>query len=129
MSKLANDQLSCSAQRRLEQPKWRELARRYNRGENLKKLAIEYGLDIGYVRQTLLYARRAPGLYTAKAREAFRLHEGGCMYAQIARLFGCSKQYVGSLLDGIPNENGHRHGGSSSYRPQGWPDMIARGEW
>lgn len=112
------------ADKKMQDPMWQEIARRYQEGETAKRLAFVYGQSLEKVRGLVSRLDLRPNCDTPELREMVRLYEGGCALTEIGKLFGCSKQNVSRR---IRSHTRMRPCGPIG-RP-GWPDMIARGEW
>ena len=112
------------AEKKLSDPEWQEIARRFEAGETAKKLAFVYKKRLSTLRTVLSRLGVRSSRLTPDLKEMVRLYEGGCTLDEIARLFECTKQNVSLRIQ--PWTRMYPPG--SNRRP-GWPDMIARGEW
>jgi hypothetical protein len=112
------------AQKKIKDPEWQEIVRRFEAGETAKRLALVYGKNLGTLRAVLYRLGARSSRMTPDLKEMIRLYEGGCNLNEIARLFDCTKQNVSLRIQ--PWTRMHPPGAN---RGPGWPDMIARGEW
>ncbi len=88
-------------QRRLDGKKIEELARRYQAGETVAALAMEYGVNPKTLSQRLKRADvqlRQQGLTDAQKAEAERLYTARHSLKQIAAEFGCDAETVRQVL-------------------------------
>jgi DNA-directed RNA polymerase specialized sigma24 family protein len=112
------------AEKKVLDPEWEEIARRFEAGETAKRLAFIYGKKLATLRTVLGRLGLRHQRITPDLKEMIRLYEGGCSLEEIARLFECSKQNVSLRLR---LRTRMRPRGKTGC--PGWPEMIARGEW
>ncbi len=88
-------------QRRLESTKIEEIAKRYQAGETVAVLAMEYGVNPKTLSQRLKRAGvqlRQHGLTDEQKTDAERLYLTGRSLKQIAAVFGCDAETVRQML-------------------------------
>lgn len=112
------------AEKKMRDPEWQEIARRYQEGEAKKYLAFIYGKNPALVSSVLVRLGLRSSKMTPELREMIRLYEGGCTLEEIGRLFECTRQSVSMRIQRRTKMRPSRAKGWP-----GWPDMIARGEW